>query len=145
MKLISSFFIALSIILTCAVLLRSNLQQFVIDCWLQGKRRMHHQQKESYRLQGMSFAQMFAGRHVQVGFALRAPIQLVQDSLSAAGAATTTPTSASTAPTTAPTTTEQVYVIVNEHNKHNNNDDNVNDNHNGRFDVRRIGGVFECR
>lgn len=53
---------------------------------MQEWRRLRDQQEESYRLQGMPLAEMPNGGHVQVWLALRPALQLVQDTLPAAGA-----------------------------------------------------------
>jgi len=51
---------------------------------MQEWRRLRDQQEESYRLQGMSLAEVPDGGHVQVRLALWPTLQLVQDTLPAA-------------------------------------------------------------
>lgn len=73
--------------LSITVVLRPHIQQHCRDRRLQTQRRLRDQQEESHRVQGLSAAQVPAGGHVQEWITLWPPFQLVQDTLSAAGAA----------------------------------------------------------
>jgi len=69
-----------------SVILRAHLQQPVEHLGVQEQRPVRDQQKEPDVLQGMSTAQVSGGGDVKEWIALRPPLQLVQDSLPAAGA-----------------------------------------------------------
>lgn len=51
---------------------------------------MHHHEEEPNGVQGLPLAEVLAGGHVEERFTLRPPFELVQDTLSAAGAAAAT-------------------------------------------------------
>ena len=69
-----------------AVVLRAHLQQLRQHLRVQEWRHVRDQQEEPHGVQGVPAAKMPDGRDVEVGLAVRAPLQLVQDPLSAAGA-----------------------------------------------------------
>jgi len=69
----------------CTVLLRAYLQQSGQHFRMQKRWRLRDQQEESYRLQGMSLAEVPNGGHVQIRLPLRPALQLVQDTLPATG------------------------------------------------------------
>lgn len=56
---------------------------------MQKQQRVRHQQEEPNGMQSMPTQEVSDGWHVKERFSLRPPIELVQDSLSAAGAAAT--------------------------------------------------------
>lgn len=69
------------------VILRTIVQQPQLYNRVQEQRRMRHQQEEPDGVQSVPAAQVPHGRHVQVRLSLRPPLQLVQDTLPAAGTA----------------------------------------------------------
>ena len=73
-----------------AVVLWAYIQQPVFDLGVQEQRGVCHQQEEQNGLQSLQVTEMSPRRHVKVGFPVRETIELVQDPLLTAGAATAT-------------------------------------------------------